>query len=201
MYVTSACTVCLCSSILDKIQAAVSDGVTIGHPCCAVQDCKNPLESHSKRFCLHHKQQEEKCAVVGCSKAACIGHQTCDEPNHRSLEIVRNKTNSAMFQLRRRLEKSRATIRSPEDKQSSDNILDDDEIVIEVDGDLEETCSGKPESGNQKIRAYFGRRKTHNEQFMMRPCGVILSRCTFFGSEAISGVYVSAQFVSIVFMC
>ncbi|KAI0351937.1 hypothetical protein OH77DRAFT_1461005 [Trametes cingulata] len=38
------------------------------------------------------------------------------------------------------------------------------------------------------IRARFGQRRTHNEQLIQRPCGVILSRATLFGSEAVSGV-------------
>jgi hypothetical protein len=51
-------------------------------------------------------------------------------------------------------------------------------------------CPSKPDSGNQKIKAQFGRRRTHNEQIIVRPCGIICSRATFFGAEAVSNVLV-----------
>jgi len=66
---------------------------------------------------------------------------------------------------------------------------DDDGIIIEAENMALE-CDGKSEQGNKKLRAYFGRRRTHNEQIIMRPCGVIVSRATFYGSEAISAVNV-----------
>ncbi|KIJ12502.1 hypothetical protein PAXINDRAFT_82820, partial [Paxillus involutus ATCC 200175] len=34
----------------------------------------------------------------------------------------------------------------------------------------------------------FGQWQTHNEQLIMWPCGVILARATFFGSEVVSAV-------------
>jgi hypothetical protein len=37
----------------------------------------------------------------------------------------------------------------------------------------------KSELGNRKIRAQFGRRRTHNEQTLVRPCGVICAWATF----------------------
>ncbi len=61
--------------------------------------------------------------------------------------------------------------------------------------DDEADCDGKAEAGNRKLKTFFGRRRTHNEQLIMRPCGVIIARATFFGSEAISAVNVSHLFV------
>ena len=65
---------------------------------------------------------------------------------------------------------------------------DDDEVFVEMDL----ACAGKPEEGNRKLHAYFGRQQTHNEQLIMHLCGVILSRATFFGSKAVSAVNVSS---------
>lgn len=121
------------------------------------------------------------------------GHRTCNDPQHRSLEIVCAETNSAMFQLCKRLAKSHRTV--VQDTLETNPDLDPDmadEIMVEVDEEPDD-CTSKSPTGNRKLRAFFGRRKTHNEQFMMRPCGVIISRCTFFASEAISGVYVCSQ--------
>jgi len=68
----------------------------------------------------------------------------------------------------------------------------DDEILLEAQPTSDETtalnCNGKTSSSMGRLRARFGRRRTHNEQLVVRPCGVILSRATLYGSEALSGV-------------
>jgi hypothetical protein len=43
----------------------------------------------------------------------------------------------------------------------------------------------------KKISAHFGRKRTHNEQILVAPCGIILARETFYGAEAISTCAVS----------
>lgn len=45
----------------------------------------------------------------------------------------------------------------------------------------------------RKICAQFGRRRSHNKQIFVAPCGTIIARETFFGAEAISSVAVSLQ--------
>ncbi|KAI0358771.1 hypothetical protein OH77DRAFT_1449458 [Trametes cingulata] len=44
-------------------------------------------------------------------------------------------------------------------------------------------CPDKPEVTPRSMRTMFTRRRTHNEQILVRPCGMILKRATFFGSE------------------
>ena len=48
-----------------------------------------------------------------------------------------------------------------------------------------------------KVRAQFGRKRTHNEEIIVAPCGVIIARATFYGAEAISSVAVSAYQVPV----
>jgi hypothetical protein len=62
----------------------------------------------------------------------------------------------------------------------------DEEVTVDASG----ICDGKPEVGNRKVRARFGRRRTHNEELCVASCGVILGRATFYGSEAPNGVRV-----------
>jgi hypothetical protein len=63
------------------MEVVVTDGVTVGHPCCVVPQCKNPLNSTWHHFCsldpdhLHH---ETICAVEGC-----------EEPVHQKMEVAR----------------------------------------------------------------------------------------------------------------
>jgi hypothetical protein len=51
----------------------------------------------------------------------------------------------------------------------------------------------------KKLRAQFGRKRTHNEQIMVAPCGTILSRATFFGAEAVSTVIVCCWYFLLVY--
>ncbi|KAF7294714.1 hypothetical protein MIND_01008700 [Mycena indigotica] len=61
---------------------------------------------------------------------------------------------------------------------------EDEDVEIDEDG----VCPDKPSVGNQKPKARFGRRRTHNEELCVMSCGVIVGRATFYGSEAPNGV-------------
>lgn len=177
------------------LRAAVTDGVTLGHPCCGVHDCKEPLYSQRNRHCETHSDKNSECAVVGCATTASPKHTTCGEPDHRSLETRGVEAHTAMFQLRRRLE--RLKVYHPEDDGSSldGSSLDVQDAgealatgeVVEIEAD---SHPDKPESGNRRIRARFGQRRTHNEQLCVATCGVILGRATMYGSEGVNGVRV-----------
>ncbi|KAF7968972.1 hypothetical protein HWV62_28773 [Athelia sp. TMB] len=184
-----ACEVCCASREIDgrvqMLRAVVTDGVTIGHPCCGVHDCKEPLRSQRNRFCPTHWDKNTECAVVGCTNAMSPSHTTCAEPDHRSLETRGVEAHTAMFQLRRRLE--RLKVYHPEDE--GDTIEAGEALatgeVVEIEDD---NHPNKPESGNRKVRARFGRRRTHNEQLCVTTCGIILGRATMYGSEGVNGV-------------
>ncbi|PPQ67448.1 hypothetical protein CVT26_007242 [Gymnopilus dilepis] len=183
---THACDLCFIveeneAGELMKFQAAICDGVTIGHPCCAIHDCKDPLITHRHRFCAEHYGQNVLCSVTDCASPCEDGHRTCADPEHRQLEDKYHKRAKAIFRLREQAAKVALPLDSAPTSQPANGS--DNEASAEA-----ETCEGKPEVGNRKLKAYFGRRRTHNEQIIMRPCGVILSRATFFGSEAVSAV-------------
>lgn len=55
----------------------------------------------------------------------------------------------------------------------------------------EDICPAKSDTGNRVFKAQFGRRRTHNEQTLVRPCGIIYARATMFGAEAVSNFLVS----------
>jgi len=48
--------------------------------------------------------------------------------------------------------------------------------------------------GLTKLKAQFGRKRTHNEQVIVAPCGMIIARETFYGAEAVSSVVVGCGF-------
>lgn len=98
------------------------------------------------------------------------------------------------MQLRARLKKAYANLDNQSQSTplglSGDNIdVEEEDIAVLVEA-TSGACDGKSAAGNRTVKAYFGRRRTHNEQLIVRTCGVVLSRATMYGSEAISGVHV-----------
>jgi len=82
------------------------------------------------------------------------------------MEKLHRTRKSAMFQLKNRLQ--RAQVAHPNDAMPTDVPLEDQ------DGDEEQVlefvphCPDKPDEGNQKVKAQFGRKRTHNEQISHR---------------------------------
>jgi hypothetical protein len=216
--------------ILGKIRSVVTDGVTLGHPCCAgALDCKIPLANNKAMFCPHHEYKEEYCAVVSCTQKHVPNFKTCNDKEHRMCEEYYKKMGKAMFQLKSRLERNK-TSQPPSsippnsaDQSAKDTTipledsvtesfnesefmdLKDEHVLVGADGGLEtnppleptEGCPSKPETGNRKVRALFGRKRTHNEELCVASCGVILGRATFYGSEGANSIRVSLFNVSI----
>ena len=161
------------------LRAVVMDGITIGRPCCGVHDCKEPLPSQRARFCRTHSHLDALCVVVGCTTQAEPKFQTCPDPTHRALEDTSGR--SALFVLRRRLERLRTSAVEDEGGGTTEELID-----VDVDGE----CPSKSDGGNAKPRARFGRRRTHNEQLIVATCGTILAHATMFGSEGVDGTRV-----------
>jgi hypothetical protein len=97
-----------------------------------------------------------------------------------------------MFVLRARLARSSGQVEPAAPASEMDYL---DEGPPEVDDNEPELPPTNPLlSRPVKIRGRLSRRWTHNEQLMIRCCGIILSRATFFGSEALTSVKVSFLF-------
>ncbi|KAJ7134925.1 hypothetical protein C8R43DRAFT_1072732 [Mycena crocata] len=153
-----ACSACMKVKGKTRLSACTTDGVTVGHVCCGVHDCKIPLSNQRAWFCPSHNGLRFVCAVNGCTQPVSEGWRTCLDQAHRAYEVDRRMQGKAMFRLRARLART--------------------------NGETEPQIPTAP----VKIRGRLSRRWTHNEQLMVRCCGVILSRATFFGSEAITSV-------------
>ncbi|KAJ6449704.1 hypothetical protein C8R47DRAFT_999114 [Mycena vitilis] len=166
-----------CMKVIGRLHACVADGVTVGHACCGVLDCQIALSSQRAWFCPAHSNLQFICAVIRCDHRAGIGWRTCSDPEHRAYEENRRTKGKAMFLLRAR--------------QARDNGQTEPQVPASDIGYLDEgppEVEDTPAAKQVKIRGRLSRRWTHNEQLMVRCCGVILSRATFFGSEAITSV-------------
>lgn len=151
-----------------------------------MHDCKIPLTNNRAHFCPTHQHLVLQCAVVGCEVKRVAGFRTCSDTDHRALELAYFQRGKALFQLREKAK--RAGLAVPSDLVEMDLAMGDDEEIIVESEKLD--CGDKPGEGNRKLRAYFGCRRTHNEQIIMRPCGMITSRAPLHGSEAVSAVHV-----------
>ncbi|KAJ7705216.1 hypothetical protein B0H16DRAFT_1346377, partial [Mycena metata] len=165
------------------LRSNITDGTTMGHYSCTVHDCQNRLRTVKDSFCAEHQALKKQCCITTCTAAAQVGFRTCALTDHRNAELYHYQRGKAMFQLKARLQRAKGSTPS--------NLLPalDGENV--ADGDDEETeyvCDGKSSQGNRIIRAFFGRRSTHNEQLSCWSCGIIAGRATFFGSEAPNAV-------------
>lgn len=155
----------LCDSVLitclsDTISAAVTDGVTVGHPCCAEHECKKPLSNVHNEYCREHLSRNLICCIGSCNSRRTEGFKTCSEPEHRAQENLRKE-------------------RSRRVKKSSRPRTDE--------GDDEEVSKGRRQ---RLLPGTFNRKWTHNEQLMVRPCGVIIGRATFYNFESMGAVKV-----------
>ncbi|KDQ56363.1 hypothetical protein JAAARDRAFT_690535, partial [Jaapia argillacea MUCL 33604] len=157
-----------------KVSVVVTDGVTVGHPCCAVHNCHIPLANNRHRFCPNHANEEDRCSIIGCESNVTAGKRTCADPLHQDVERTHTERGQARFQLKQRLE--RARVAHPNDA-----------LPVEVNaGEMEDIDLA--EEQYVELRAQFGRKRTHNEQLIVAPCGMIHARETFFGAEAVSSV-------------
>ncbi|KAI0324412.1 hypothetical protein GY45DRAFT_1262886 [Cubamyces sp. BRFM 1775] len=153
------------------IDVAVTDGIEMGRPCCGVRNCTEALLSTQDRYCPSHTYLSNQCVIAGCSDCAEAGFRTCADPVHRQVESWHILHGKAMFTLRHALLHAHNTSGGNGEDTSGDG-----------------PCTEKPDVTNRSMKAVFTRRRTHNEQIILRPCGIILKRATFYGSEAVSQV-------------
>ena len=184
----------------EKCSVLVIDGITIGHPCCGILHCTVPLANNRHRYCLEHDGHHHICAVDGCFQPVAASlmaedppRMTCDILEHATLEKKHKQRGTAFFQLRGKLQ--RANVSNPVDSEAAELTAEEvEEMELTDEKDEQSSCPSKPDTGIRKIRALFGRRRTHNEQIMVRPCGMIVARQTFFGSETTPQTVVSGPF-------
>ncbi|KAL0574434.1 hypothetical protein V5O48_007520 [Marasmius crinis-equi] len=161
----------------EYLTAVVTDGVTLGYPCCSFRPvCREPLRSSKDRFCPKHSSEALKCCVDGCDLQAERGHITCSLGEHRVCEEdLQMRSQVSMSQLKARFARAG-------EKYKEDGALEteNEESAAEKAG-----TSVKPA---RLVKARMSRRWTHNEQLAVYPCGIIAGRCTFYNSEALNGV-------------
>jgi len=167
------------------------------------------------------------CAIIGCQQLAAHGKKTCDLQEHNEVERIHNERGQARFQLQERLRRAKIAhptdaigilshylsrkkiltmgFMAGEVVSGNSDVadMDDDEEEFSVINGLDlparsdAATSGSLPMRRNQLRAQFGRKRTHNEQIIVAPCGIILARETFYGAEAVPTVVVSNLFHSV----
>ena len=169
------------------------DGITLDHSCCAIHNCKAPLPWSRDRFCHIHQNENSICSITNCQQPIVQGKKTCKDPLHQKIEEVHDIRGKARFQLQQRLQRARVAHPPdgavPQETNATLLVSDEEEDIFDIDqtGTIlpqPKSADKEPTAGAQHLKTQFGRR-THNEQIIVAPCGVILGHATFFEAESI----------------
>ncbi|KAI0683140.1 hypothetical protein C8T65DRAFT_749763 [Cerioporus squamosus] len=96
------------------VDCLITDGISIGRPCCSVAHCTGELRTPRDHFCAAHQGEAKWCVIV-------------------AIEDHYEATGKAMFTLRTRLQ--RAQVSHPTDAVAPDAPIDNDiEVQILEDG-------------------------------------------------------------------
>ncbi|KDR71534.1 hypothetical protein GALMADRAFT_143796 [Galerina marginata CBS 339.88] len=143
--------------------------------------------------------------------------KSCSNPEHKEFERKNKEKGATNFILKVRFRHTQAS--QPVDTLSTqqiDHVDDAEETTIEwfeVDDNTNtvrlrsranpgtvgtedasvpppDPCPSKSAAENRVAKAQFSRKRTHNEQTLVRPCGIIYARATIFGAEAVSNFLV-----------
>lgn len=175
------------------VDCVITDGLEMGRPCCMEAHCRGPLRTPQDRYCAGHMHRASFCVVVGCCFAHREGFRTC--PEHAAVEDHHVATGKAMFTLRTCLQRAKVALPTdaiePSAPADEDVEVETEEAAGEPSTSSAGPCPVKTADGDHvRVRARFGRRRTHNEQLIVRPCGIITCRETFYGSETVPQVVV-----------
>lgn len=113
----------------------MTDGITLGHPRCAVDTCREDLASNHDTFCPIHFTNHLKCAVRSCPERAVVG-KMCANRQHQQMESLSKARNDAPFQLAKRMQ--RMHVSHPNDSMLSENAASDNhDAMDDLEGNIE----------------------------------------------------------------
>ncbi|KAI0083493.1 hypothetical protein BDY19DRAFT_978231 [Irpex rosettiformis] len=182
-----------------KTRVVVTDGITIGRPCCSVHNCKNPLQKQYDRFCAdpEHARLVTVCAIKDCDSTVLSGHLVCGNRLHLEFEARHRLHGQARI-------RQLAQLYNPNDEEEHNDSSHNGEEFFDIDDHNQivgedigpSTFPLTPAAGHKRVRAIFGRKRTHGEQLLVGCCGIIIARATMYGAEGIHSV---AEFIKQVF--
>ncbi|KAJ3853633.1 hypothetical protein EV368DRAFT_38532, partial [Lentinula lateritia] len=157
-----------------SLRAVVTDGVTLGHPCCKVHNCTEPLQNNCHHWCKTHMEQQHVCIITDCNHPTRSGHRTCNDTAHRKYEEYQNLKGKGFFLLRTWLQCVR--VQQPSTSLGLDSVVEENLAeLLDIDGDDPIDPAHELDNGNRPSKAMFAHSQTHNEQLVVCSCGIILA--------------------------
>ncbi|RXW14191.1 hypothetical protein EST38_g11661 [Candolleomyces aberdarensis] len=164
-----------------------------------LEDCRQcqtvlsvPHDGNGKdRFTAAVKERNARLRQLGVGQLnhCCTVPRTksCSDTSHRKAIDQSLAKGKAMFQLKARLEHAKVAHLNdamPFARMGGEPGGEDTGNVSETEDDT----SAKSTNAAASIKVRHGRKRTHNEQLFVAPCGVIVARETFYGAEAVGSV-------------
>ncbi|KAK0460479.1 uncharacterized protein EV420DRAFT_1267553 [Desarmillaria tabescens] len=177
---------------LCSLDAGTMDGVTMGHTCCSIEGiCKELLATPKDRFCPSHSDRNNKCFVAGCKEPPEKHNKSlaCTTPAHceREAELHRHMQKGMKELIARYLRRPRS---EAEGGESTMPMITPTEAATTPSRTAQvEALFGALLHAPKALNAVVGRlncKWMHNEQLFVHPCGVIISRCTFYNAESLT---------------
>jgi hypothetical protein len=76
-------------TLTSKYSVIVTNGVTVGHPCCTTHNCHAPFNNNGDNFCpAHTAMHGHKCAIIACSKNTLVKSKVCYLDKHKAVECT-----------------------------------------------------------------------------------------------------------------
>ncbi|KAF8161529.1 hypothetical protein B0H34DRAFT_781972 [Crassisporium funariophilum] len=197
---------------LRKCQAIVGGGLNMGRPRCGIPHCYHDVCAivGCNQKVVETLIYDPKGGMAKTKKT-----KTCSLPLHQEMERKHHERSTGSFLYQQRLQ--HASVSQPVDSFSNTKTVPEQDIQEDFEtymvGEKDKVtlhveknpgsvgtddspllpCPSKSESGNRTFKAHFGHQQTHNEQTLVRPCGVIFARATMFNAEAVSNFLVMVK--------
>ncbi|KAH9824422.1 hypothetical protein DFH28DRAFT_879391 [Melampsora americana] len=215
-----ACSLCVSeTTTADRVQlirAIVTDGVTLGFRRCSASEvqrkmvakeidaeegdslhdgpCKRPLLKITDRFCpYHYKYLHNVCQAQPCIKPTIPGTKTCHLESHILADQKFTEQGNSNFQLSAMLTRPNSSLPiDPTVYQDPVTTQFQDYETIKMGNESNRSEENARDGGASKKskEPQMSRKRTHNDQVIVAPCGIILARQTMFNAEAVSAVKV-----------
>ncbi|TFK19685.1 hypothetical protein FA15DRAFT_570114, partial [Coprinopsis marcescibilis] len=126
-----------------SMQAIVSDGISMGRPCCQMFWCCEPLQNNRHQYCHTHFDNHYNCIIEGCSEHVHVLEQTlpdgttntkvmktCSNPVHISIEKHSQERSTGSFLFKEPLKKAHA---QPLESLSTSSQISSQDMEEEVE--------------------------------------------------------------------
>ncbi|EGG11952.1 uncharacterized protein MELLADRAFT_70637 [Melampsora larici-populina 98AG31] len=154
--------------------------------------CTRRLDNINDRYCPHHfSLLGHRCRAQPCPKTCEPGQDTCDSEDHIKVWAAFKKRVTGNFSLTSILNRPGTNLPTDPTCHLNPETAEFEDLDSLRQADESQQAHENARDGGQSKAAgkyLLTRCRTHNEQLIVGPCGIILARKTFFNAESVSAV-------------